>query len=160
MTTRDKPIMRLVIDTIEKNGPMTVRALMSELCMTQNAVSKRCYEARNDGYLTMTFEREREMVGRKGAIYTRTAKPFDETIVSPKTLKERERKRRDRENEIARKLRAEAAKARKMIGQPFVPFRHPFDVILFGNCASSGRPSRVAGRVIQQSMSVGEEAEA
>ncbi len=150
MTTRDKPVLKLVIDLIQKNGPMTVRDIMSELLMTQNAVSKRCYDARNAGYLTMTFEREREMVGRKGAIYTRTAKPFDKAIASPKTIEGRERKRRDRENEMARKLRVEAAKMRNWHGKPFIPFRHPHDAWFFGPSQFTGQASTVPCRTVEQ----------
>ena len=150
MLTREKTVMKRVIDTIEANGPTTIKALVSLLGMTRNAIRRQCLIARNDGYLAMEVGQTGDDAGQWCITYTRTEKAY-EAAMTVKMLKESERRRRQRENQRRKEQRAQAASERSMrISQPFVPFRHPFDVILFGNVASSGHPSSVAGRVIQQ----------
>jgi hypothetical protein len=152
MTTREKTMMKLVIDAIEKNGPMTVRGIMDMLGMSDKAVSKHCYNAHNAGYLTMKpDEATRPSTGgRRSAVYTRTAKAFEVAAPTAMALKKRAQKRRELENRKRKELRAEVARERSKRSAPFIPFRSQFDELFYGEARFSGDFSTVKPRVIER----------
>ncbi|WP_144156529.1 hypothetical protein [Paraburkholderia sp. BCC1885] len=144
MLNREKPSLKIVIDTIAQHGPSDIEQLIGMLPMSHTPIYKLCKLATEQGYLSSERIKKEGVCGRRHLTYTRTEKPYAPPKVSEKTLRNRRGKERAR------------MKAERMNGIA-QPFRHWQDALLFGSYPKSFEPTLVAGRIFKQSMEVTED---
>jgi predicted ArsR family transcriptional regulator len=140
----DRPAVRRIIEAIEKYGPMSTDELAKRLGVTKEPVRAACEKGRDMGYLTSTLVEVENGPGRK-SIHSRTEKIY-QPHKRPMTAKERAR--RDAQNQRAKEAAIEENEKRAKFDGPFVPFRHPFDELFYGEARFSGESSAIESRII------------
>lgn len=143
MNGREKPILKQILDLIEKNGPTDIDDVMAKFRLSKNAAYKACYNAHHAGYLSLERIKVTSGKGRKKCVYTRTDKVYVYWEVLPKTTKDRERRQKELEM-------SEARREEKRQRAAFIPFRDPLVALFFGPWTQPVEPSPIKPRLIER----------
>lgn len=136
MANREKPTMKVVLETIEQHGgQMQTEELKAALPDTsETSIYRGCKDGIDEGYLVLKrVKRNSTVKGRMHCVYVRTTKLYEAPRLAAKTLRTRESKWRKKS------LEEQSAE--------ILPFRHWQDMLLFGAYGKPYKPVVTTGRI-------------